>query len=135
MILEAALFGDPPHANTTMMLINPFAFLWTAFKAGGSFHGLVSAALTASPCSPDRPWRLCLYSDEISFGNQLAVVNVRKAWAMYFSFLEFGLHLHNENAWAPLAAEPSQKLKHVNAGISQVFKVVLREFSVPGITT
>ena len=71
---------------------------------------------------------MVLYADEVFPGNQLAAVNARKVWAVYYSFLQFDEHLHNELAWAPLTAEPSKSLKTVSAGISQVMAVIIKSF-------
>ena len=47
---------------------------------------------------------------------------------VYWSFLEFGIHLSNDDAWVPMLAEPAVAIKLVSAGMSQVFAVLLKAF-------
>ena len=128
MIKTVPLTSTPPHANRDMHVVNPWAYLHTAFNNGGGFFDLIKSRLAAEPCSPEKPWALCLYSDEVVPGHQLAAHNARKVWAIYFSFLELHPHLSNERAWCPLAAEPSSGLKTFSAGISQVFRQIIKLF-------
>ena len=128
LLVTVPLFATPPHANRDMVVANPMAMLYTAFKAGGGFRQMFMKTLAANPCSPDAPWRIAIYSDEVVPGNQLGLLNARKVWVMYWSFLEYGLHLSNECAWFPLIAEPSIGLKTIQSGISQAFAAVLKLF-------
>ena len=73
-----------------MPIINPQAFLYRAFSLGGSFSKMLSIRIALFPPSPEAPWRLILYSDEVVPGNPLAHDNRRKVWVIYFSFIEFG---------------------------------------------
>ena len=54
---------------------------------------MFSAALRSSPSTIESPWGLILYADEVIPGNQLSIRHSRKVWVMYFSFIEFGVHL------------------------------------------
>ena len=89
---------------------------------------MLCAKHALSPSSPSKPWRLALYADEVVPGNQLAIVNARKIWVSYFSFLELEEHLSNEVAWNPIFAEPSLGLKSVSSGISQVMAATIKLF-------
>jgi len=73
-----------------------------------------------------------LYADEVVPGNQLAIVNARKKWVSYFSFLELKEHLGSEVAWHPILAEPSVQLKDVKSGISQVSAAMIKMLFAPG---
>ena len=126
--VEVTLFGDVPHANRIALLVNPFAYVYKAYGEDGGFFKMMSAQLRIHATSSTSPWRLVLYSDEVVPGNQLAAVNSRKIWVIYFSFLEFDLHLHNELSWAPSVAMPSIDLKPVDGGISQLFGAVIKSF-------
>jgi hypothetical protein len=128
LLVKVTLFGTPPHANKDMLVVSPFAYLYLAFKGGGGFTKLIYDRLRVHPNSIDRPWRLALYADEVVPGNPLAVVNRRKVWVLYWSFLELHPLLHYENSWMPLIAEPAVGLKSVSSGISQVFAAVLKLF-------
>ncbi len=126
MITTVTLLATPPYANRTMYVANPLAYLHRAFEAGGGFFELMKAQHEKRPSSLESPWSVCLYSDEVVPGNQLATHHSRKMWMIYFSFLELHQHLSNERAWAPIVAEQSDKLKTVQAGISQVFRRVIK---------
>ena len=128
IIVKKRLFCQPPHAHRDLVLVNPMAYMHTAFKAGGGFSTMLTNAMRSTPSTPDRPWRLVLYSDEVVPGNQLSAVNSRKFWVIYFGFLEFGLHLHSDEAWCPLVCEPSIALRNVHAGFSQVFAAAVHLF-------
>ena len=128
LIVGVSLFAKPPLAPKTVVAINPLAYIYTAFRNGGGFFHFLRSKLMAVPSSPASPWRLCLYSDEVVPGNQLAVFHSRKVWCVNFSFLEFHPHLSNENAWCPLLAETTDSLKNISCGISQVFAQLIKLF-------
>ena len=129
ILWQVPLQPKPPHRNYNMVVVNPFAYLYNAFKANGGFHRMMTQRLQACPNSFNSPWRLVVYSDEVVPGNQLAVQNSREFWIIYFSFVELQLHLHDEDAWCPLVAEASDGLSEVvQAGISQAFCAVLKLF-------
>ena len=126
-LITQTLKGEPPNADQSLVLVNPAAYLYNAYKSGGGFFNHLNACVAATPSSVESPWRLVIYSDEVVPGNALAVSNSRKVWVVYFSFLEL-TQLSNEDCWCPLAAEPSKGLKRVSAGISQVFKFIIKTF-------
>lgn len=116
---------------TKLWMVNPLALLHIVFtQQGSSFADLMqSSKATSGGSSPEEPWRLVVYADEIVPGNPLANVNHRKIWVIYFAFLEFGaLALQNESAWLPLFACPSDFVKTLSAGISQCFAIALSLF-------
>jgi hypothetical protein len=121
-----------PKPDRDMVLIHPLAYLWQACKQGGAFWVLLKAKHAATPSSHEQPWRLVLYADEVVPGNQLAIVNARKIWVSYFSFLELNEHIGSEVAWHPIVAEPSVQLKDVKSGISQVFAAMIKMLFAPG---
>ena len=122
-----AVKGTSPSEDKTVVLVNPAAYLYNAYKAGGGFFDHLNACAAKHPSSVESPWRLAVYADEVVPGNALAASNSRKVWVVYFSFLELG-QLSNENCWCPIAAEPTQGLKLVSAGISQVVKIIIKTF-------
>ena len=128
MLVKKTIFCQPPHAHRELALVNPMAYMHTAFKAVGGFNALLTNALRSQPSTPARPWRLVLYSDEVVPGNQLAPLNAQKFWVIYFAFLEYGVHLHSDLAWCPLVCEPTINLQHVHAGFSQVFAAAVHTF-------
>ena len=76
---------------------HPAAMLYYAVKSSPAFGALIERKLGTHPCSLATPWRLCLYTDEISPGNQLAHVHRRKAWGVYWSIAEFDEQLSAED--------------------------------------
>lgn len=97
-----------------------------AIRQGGSYTQLIWETHRRHPSSFEKPWRLIAYSDEFVPGNALANRQGRKAWAIYASFLEHELHLCHEDAWLVLAVMRSNEVKKVDAGISQIFGMVLK---------
>ena len=127
-LLSLTLFGAPPHPNRQVWVVNPLAYLHLAYKSGGGLFNAINDCLRTSPSTAEKPWRLVMYSDEITPGNALRIQNSRKVWVIYWSLLELGYHLGNEDAWCPMVAEPSRALKHVASGIGKVFCQVLKLF-------
>ena len=84
--------------------------------------------LEGNPSSPEAPWNLILYSDEVVPGVALSNHNRRKVWVIYLSFLEFGpITLQNEHAWLPILAYRSMEMKtNISSGISQMFAILLK---------
>jgi hypothetical protein len=112
-----------------MMVASPLALLWKSVKDCKSFSTMFMNRLAASPPSPEAPWRLVLYSDEVVPGNPLATDNRRKVWVVYFSFLELGpAVLCHEEAWFCVMAKRSHDVNQVSGGMSQVFKAIVKMF-------
>ena len=75
---------------------HPMAMLYAVSIRSQAFGDLLLRALSRFPCSPVSPWKLILYTDEVSPGNQLAYAHERKTWAWYWSFLDFEQSLSSE---------------------------------------
>ena len=127
MLLNVPLIATPPLESRDMVITNPLAYLYCAYKNGGGFFRLLNECM-ATGHGPENPFRLALYADEVVPGNALSINNTRKIWVAYFSFLEFGEKLQDEDAWCPLVCERSVDLKHIVSGISQVFCVIIKSF-------
>ena len=89
VLITLQLTGKPPLVQYNLVAVNPMAYLYTSVKAGGGFSGMIMSVHAQTPSSPDKPWRLVLYSDEVTPGNQLKSKNTRKMWAIYFRFLSY----------------------------------------------
>ena len=97
----------------------PQAMLWTAVKQGGGFSNRMAQMLAANPPTPDYPWQLVMYSDEIIPGNRLGHQNERKSWNVYWSLLELGIeYLCDENAWFLELCVRSSNVNLCQAGMS-----------------
>ena len=82
-----------------MCAINPLAYICQAYEAQGAFTRLLDQRYSKHVPSPERPWNLILYSDEVAPGNQMSLDNRRNIWIVYFSFKELGaLPLRMEDA-------------------------------------
>jgi hypothetical protein len=112
-----------------MLTVNPHALIHLAFSRGGGFHDLMIRAMLVRPPTPDEPWHLILYSDEVTPGNQLSHANLRKVWVVYFSWVEFGMEiLCREEAWICVFVRRSDDISNVSAGMSQIFGKLLKLF-------
>ena len=114
-------------AMQTAAFIDPFAHMCTAALQCEGYAALMKRTLRNKPNSPDNPWNLVLYSDEVAPGNQMSHHNMRKSWAVYMALLEFGMAvLSDEDAWTCVAAERSDRLAKVDGGIGQFFTALLK---------
>jgi len=128
-IIASVTVKDTNEADLQLPTINPLALLYTAFESADPFSELVVERMAIYKPSPETPWRLLLYGDEITPGDVLSHDNMRKGWALYFSFLEFGaMMLANERVWFPVVTVRSCEVKKVSAGISQIYKETVKLF-------
>ena len=103
--------------------LDPLALLWHACNQGGGFQEFLHDCAARNPCSPARPWDICLYVDEVSPGNQLKPSNDRKLQVLYFSLKQFGgLALSKEDSWFVLTAVRSTDVKRLTNGMTQLMK-------------
>ena len=110
----------------------PFACLWTAVTTCRPFHDLLYGRLLEKPSSPEQPWTIIFYTDEVTPGNPLATDNKRRFHAIYWSFMELGVNaLSREEAWFSILAEYSVFVKEISAGLSQVVAAALKSFFDP----
>ena len=108
--------------------IDPAAMLSHAASVSEAFASFLGGRLEAHSCSYDRPWRLILYADEISPGNQLKHMNARKIQGVYWAFAEYGpAGLCNEVLWNVLTTVRSTVVKRVG-GMSFFVKHLLQAF-------
>ena len=61
--------------KVSLQVANPFALLWTAVSSCASFSKFFRERLLAIPPSPEKPWTLVLYSDEVTPGNVFSCPN------------------------------------------------------------
>ena len=110
-------------------MASPFATLWTALSSCEKFAAFFMSKLIAKPPSPDDPWGVIIYSDEVTPGNPLSAANKRNVHAVYWSFVEFGANaLSREESWFCVLAEYSSVVNNVHAKLSQVIAKVLKQF-------
>ena len=121
--------GDAVSLNVT----DPFALLSAAIESSPKFRAFLKQRLTLHPPSPEHPWNLILYSDEVTPGNPLATTNHRKFQAVYWSFHEFGVHaLCHEEVWFTSTTEFSSTINSASGGMSQAFVIIIKTFFQSG---
>ena len=121
----------PPRVEgqVPLRMVHPFAFMWKAFATCCSFALLMNTCLARTPCTPETPWSLVFYSDEVTPGDALVHDNRRKLQVVYFSFLEFGPSvLAREDSWFTIAAKRSSEVCKISGGMSAVFAAALLLF-------
>ena len=85
---------------------HPAAAMCAFCGASRALSALMSETAGRLQPTPAEPWRILLYLDEISPGNQLAYKHRRKTWGIYWSILEFGA--------AALSDEDAHKYTHTH---------------------
>jgi hypothetical protein len=111
----------------TVSVQDPYAMLYTAAAECAPFAALLRGALENHPSSPDSPWQLIVYCDEIGH-NPLLTTDPRKSQCIYWSLLEFGCQfLACEDAWFVAAAVRSTIVEEIESGMSQLMRIVLTE--------
>ena len=119
--------ADPAGDNVPLLMAHPLAMIWKAYRECDAFAAFLDARLVAQPCTPDTPWKMILYGDEVHPGDVLGGNKARKFQAVYYSFLEFGLvALSNESLWFTLTTTRSSLVKKAAGGMAQVFGEVLK---------
>ena len=100
------------------LAVNFASYVSAAFSQGGAYTILVIDTYKKFASSPEQPWRMIVYSDEIDSGDPVAPRgHTRKLWAIYFSFVEFGpVNLSHEEAWLTLRLERTVDVDLVDAG-------------------
>jgi len=112
---------------------HPAALLWALCVDGGGFADAMQASLARRRPTPRNPWRLIVYADELTPGNVISHDNLRKAWTVYYSFMELPRRLlHSEDAWLPLALKRTSIVKDLPAGFSSMFAACLQLFFTGG---
>ncbi|CAE7023198.1 unnamed protein product [Symbiodinium natans] len=109
-----------------LLMVNCLSLIEGAYRQGGSFTELVDATFARQPTSPSHPWRMILYTDEVTPGNVLSHRLERKAWVGYISFLDFREHLSKEAAWFVAFIIRTKEVATLEAGIGQVMRELLR---------
>ena len=132
-ILQSIDCVNKAGATTALHVACPFASLSAAIAESASFRGFLKQQLLLHPPSPDAPWNIILYSDEVTPGNPLATSNRRKFQSLYWSFLEFdATALSHEESWFVLMTEFSTRVSGLSAGLSQAFAAAIKCFFQPG---
>jgi hypothetical protein len=128
-LLHPVIVMDKQNEETQIVIGHPLAMLWKAVHVGSQFSKYFQERLNHKPSSSSDPWSLLLYSDEVTPGDPLAAINLRRFHAVYWSFLELGLEsLSHEEAWFIALTEYSSDVNKISAGLSQVMSAILKVF-------
>lgn len=131
-ILQSFTCIDAEEEPTSIPIASPFASLAAAVEESANFRKFLNRQLMLHPSTPEKPWNLILYSDEVTPGNPLSPANKRKFQSIYWSFLEFGVSaLSHEESWFVLMTEFSCSVNSLSAGLSQAFAEVIKSFFKP----
>ena len=125
-LLMTSKVVDLEGMEQDMLHVNFHSLLHGAYKQGGSFTELLNACHNRCPSSLERPWSLCVYTDECWPGNALSAKAQKKSWTCYVSFKQLGsVSLSNENAWLPLFFQKTEAVNALSANMSQCLRKIL----------
>lgn len=111
----------------------PFAMLWVGAQTL-HFRALLNAVITRRPSTPDKPWHIVLYSDEVTPGNNLKASNHKKLQGVYWSILEFEEALCKEDFWLTITVIRSSLTDDVDGGMSSIAaRLILTFFDEDGL--
>ena len=122
---------DTKGREVKVEYLHPLACLWHALHTCAKFRAFFENILATSPCDMNRKWRLVIYSDEVSPGNQLKVTNARKVHAVYWASQEFGRALMAEDGWITLTCVRTQTVNQLQDNVSQLTKHCIMSFFEP----
>ena len=118
---------DEQKRTHKLWYCDPKAFLWHMLETCQPFQEFLADRVAARPSSPSRPYRVALYTDEISPGNQLKQQNSRKTWGVYWSMVEWGPEAYtSEYGWFVVMLIRHDLAREI--GMSQIMKNVVHLF-------
>ena len=141
---ETAIEADTPYGpllqtfeaekadgtKVSLPFCSPAAFLYHASRTCPVMQKLLDCA-SQTENSFLRPWKIILYVDEISPGNQLKTTNRRKLQAFYWAVQEIGgLELTQEHSWNVLTCVRTEIANDLKGGWSHLFKQCVKLFFV-----
>lgn len=131
-LLQTVTVAHIDDTASQLLYCHPFAMLWHAMKTCGTFSTFFMSRMAKFPPSPEQPWRLVLYSDEVTPGNVLAHVIRRKCQAIYWTFLEFGsAALCREDSWFCFTVKRSSEVNLWQGGLAQLMGITMKAFFPP----
>ena len=124
---------DDPTCGLEFSYVHPVCMLHHVMKTCVPFRNLVLTRMNETPSSPDRPWTIVLYSDEITCGDPIAPSrDMRKVQAVYWSLKELGaLALSSATTWMNLLALRSKHVESIG-GLSVLMNYMVDTFYEAG---
>lgn len=114
--------------TTDVWLVNGLTMLSAAYSQGGAWAAMLERVHGHHPSTPQSPWGLSLYCDEVQPGNSLAARHERKSWVVYGSFVQLKECLSSEDSWLLLSVHRTSTVATIQAGIGQIMTKVLQQF-------
>ena len=128
LVKELAI--PPTTLGDTIAIQCPFSMLHEAIQEPPVAEIFTTAIAEYGKPTPERPWRLIWYQDEIGIA-PLDSHDPRKTLGVYWSFVEFGRRLLcTDAAWFVAAAVRSSLIDEIEGGTTRICKMVLRVFFV-----
>lgn len=135
-ISHATPYGDiiveKNVAGTKVWMVQPVALLYYMSKSCLEFSKFFKEIIARKPCTRECPFKVIVYSDEVTPGNQLRHQNARKIQVCYWSLECFGLNnLSNERLWFILSVCRSDVVKELPGKMSEFMKISMQMFMEP----
>lgn len=128
-VIRRSVIMNAMGSPLSFYTIDPRACLHHFGACSANFKSFLLRRLRAHPCSPDKPWNIVIYNDEIVNGNPLRHEILRKLQSFYFSFREFGPRaLSSEYLWFTVAAARSHYVNELDGGIGRYARDTLLLF-------
>ena len=111
---------------------DPRATLHHMIRSSDKLKLFILETLRRCPSTPQTPWKIITYNDEVVAGNPLLRHNHRKAHVYYYSFHEFGIAaLSSEFLWFTLTVAISDTVNAIDGyGCGMLCKTMMLEFAV-----
>jgi hypothetical protein len=119
-LVEPFTFG-----KLDMAIQNPCAFLYKCAAESAAFADAIRSLLEL----PDEHVSIVIYADGISPSDGLTKHDQRKAYAIYWSFFEWGpIRLSVEECWMVVAVIRVKELNHVEGALSALVSEIINRF-------
>ena len=124
-LLEKLQLPNSKGGSTTVYVTNVATYLAALYRSD-SYRDLLLRAFALHPCSYQKPWGLCIYSDEIVPGNVLGPAS-RKPWGVYANFVQNSLEdLGNELSWMVLCCARTSLVNEVEGAMSHLMAAIVK---------
>ena len=123
-VMQDFTFRRENGEEVQIPVLHPAAMLTYVCQRSSAFADFLAGRLAQHPSSVHRPWRLILYSDEVSPGNQLKHHNARKTQTIYYSWFELGPQaLSADIMWFTLTCVRSSVVNSIG-GMTALFRQI-----------
>ena len=124
-VMQDFTFRRENGEEAQIPVLHPAATLTYVRQRSSAYSAdFLAGRLAQHPSSAHRPWRLILYSDEVSPGNQLKHHNARKTQTIYCSWFELGPQaLSADIMWFTLTCVRSSVVKSIG-GMTALFRQI-----------